>query len=269
MRKTYTIIVTVLLCLATFIAKAQEKTEDMIHIPVTMYDKFRSDINLSRDSTALFADSCTNLNSRIQELEYKNTQLNDSCEFYKLLAEKKDANIVVKDSLIGVLRFQHETDSLVISSNSSKLLEMQKRVDETSAKYANGRLYFKYDANRIKECIEDYNQITTPSVREQFKQMPELLKNYGSYSERMKELLLSAQNDPDRRVRNKADEYKSKYANLIHTSFYYTNYYAKKNSGTWSIPYLNNIIEVALSILQKHDPGHNEPVNFSPLIEML
>lgn len=47
------------------------------------------------------------------------------------------------------------------------------------------------------------------------------------------------------------------------------HYYARQNSGTWSIPYLDNIIEVAISILEKHDPGHNDPVNFNSLIEML
>ena len=31
---------------------------------------------------------------------------------------------------------------------------------------------------------------------------------------------------------------------------------------------LDNIIEVAMSILKKHDPGHNDPVNFNSLIEM-
>ncbi|MQO92874.1 hypothetical protein F7D31_09415 [Prevotella copri] len=36
-----------------------------------------------------------------------------------------------------------------------------------------------------------------------------------------------------------------------------------------SIPYLDNIIEVSLSILKKHDPGHNDPVNFNSLIDML
>lgn len=95
------------------------------------------------------------------------------------------------------------------------------------------------------------------------------MKKLCNFSEQLKNLLSSAQNDPDRKVRNKAEEYKSKYANEIRTSFYFTNYYDKKNSGTWSIPYLNNIIEVALSILQKHDPGHNDPVNFNSLIEML
>lgn len=269
MEKLYKIIVVFLLCFVSSMVKAQENNGDMISIPVSMYDRFRSDIKQSRDSITLFVDSCARLNSHIQKLESSYLQLSESNETNQRLAETNLSIIESKDSLIAMLCKQHETDSIDVKNNESRLLEMQKKVDETSAKYANGRLYFKFDAERIRLCIEDYNKITTASVKEQFKQMPELLRSYGSYSDQLKGLLLSAQNDPDRKVRNKAEEYKSKYANEIRSLFYYTNYYAKKNSGTWSIPYLNNIIEVALSILQKHDPGHNDPVNFNSLIEML
>lgn len=147
--------------------------------------------------------------------------------------------------------------------------EMQKTADEVSAKYANGRLYFKYDAGRIQGCIADFNKIKTASVKEKFKQLPNLLCNYEKYSNQLKTLLESAQNDFDRKAKNKADEYKAKYSRELRNSDYYMHYYARQNSGTWSIPYLDNIIEVAISILEKHDPGHNDPVNFNSLIEML
>lgn len=127
---------------------------------------------------------------------------------------------------------------------------MQKLVDETSAKYANGRLYFKYDEVRIGKCIDDYNKINTSSVKELFKQLPDLLKNYKTFSTQIKALLESAQNDPDRKVRNKADEYKLKFSSKIRNLFYYSHYYTKQKSGVWSIPYLDNIIEVSLSILK-------------------
>lgn len=255
MEKLYKIIVVFLLCFVSFVAKAQESTGNMISISEARYlelQKDAADLIDSRDSTKLYLDSCEIYKRQIEKLRA------DSINNESDISEKK--------SLIDSLQTQHEADSLTSKEIELRLQEMQTSMDETSAKYANGRLYFKYDAERIKGCLKDYEQLKTQSVKEKFKQLPDLLRNYGNFSEQLKNLLSSAQNDPDRKVRNKAEEYKSKYANEIRTSFYYTNYYAKKNSGTWSIPYLNNIIEVALSILQKHDPGHNDPVNFNSLI---
>lgn len=258
MEKSYKIIVVFLLCLVSFGAKAQESTENTVNISEARFlelQKYGDDLKKSRDSTKLYLDSCVIYKKRIEELRA------DSI--------KNTSDISEKNSLINILQAQHEADSLTNKKNELKLQEMQGSMDETSAKYANGRLYFKYDEKKINGCLADYKQLKTQSVKEKFKQLPDLLENYGNFSEQLKNLLSSAQNDPDRKVRNKAEEYKSKYANAIRTSAYFTNYYAKKNSGTWSIPYLNNIIEVALSILQKHDPGHNDPVNFNSLIEML
>lgn len=258
MEKIYKIIVVILLCFVSLGTKAQENTGDMISIPATMYNKFlkdASDLQVSRDSTKQYVDSCAIYNKQIEVLRA------DSIKSKSAISEK--------ESLIDFLKKQHSADSLTSKGIDLKLREMQASMDETSAKYANGRLYFKFDAERIKGCLADYEQIQTQSVKETFKQIPDLLRNYGSFSDQLKNLLSSAQNDPDRKVRNKAEEYKSKYVNEIRSSCYYTNYYAKKSTGTWSIPYLNNIIEVALSILQKHDPGHNDPVNFNSLIEML
>ena len=269
MEKSFKIIVAFLLCFVSFLVKAQENNGDFISIPASMYDKFRSDLKVSRDSINCFVDSCAILNMQIKILEISNSNLKaDSIKNQQLL-EKTYTDISAKDSLIEVLNNKHKNDSLAIGYCNSKLLEMQALMDETSAKYANGRLYFKYDAERIKGCLTDYDQLKTQSVKEKFKQLPDLLRNYGNFSEQLKSILLSAQNDPDRKVRNKAGEYKSKYESEIRNSFYYSNYYSKKNIGIWSIPYLNNIIDIALSILQKHDPGHNDPVNFNSLIEML
>lgn len=258
MEKMYKIIIVIFLCFLSSMANAQENNADMISISETRYLellKDASDLKISRDSTKQYVDSCAFYNKQIEVLRA------DSI--------KSKSDILEKESLIKSLKEQHSADSLASKEINSKLSEMQASMDETSAKYANGRLYFKFDAKRINDCLADYEQLKTQSVKETFKQLPDLLRNYGSFSEQLKSLLLSAQNDPDRKVRNKAEEYKLKYTNEIRSSFYYTNYYAKKDSGTWSIPYLNNIIEVALSILQKHDPGHNDPVNFNSLIEML
>ena len=271
MEKSFRIIYTLLLCLLAVSANAQKnkKDKDEVKISAAKYDKFRDDIKLLSDSTKTLADSCTSLNSIIQNLQKEKEYLDDVIRNNKKDIEEKVAIIGEKNALIASMQQQHKADSLTMSTTLLSMSEMQKTADETSAKYANGRLYFKYDAKRIQGCIDDFNKIKTASVKEKFKQLPNLLSNYEKYSNQLKALLESAQNDPDRKVRNKAEEYKNKCSREIRNSVYYSNYYARQNLGTWSIPYLDNIIEVTMSILKKHDPGHNDPVNFNSLIEML
>lgn len=271
MEKSYKLLITIALCLLAISANAQEdkKGKDAVTISSAMYDKFRDDIKLLSDSTKALADRCASLNSIIQNLQNENARLNEVVSKSQKDIEEKVAIIEQKDEFISSLQQQHKEDSLSAAQNLHSLSAMHKSVDEASAKYANGRLYFKYDDKRILECIENFNKIKTPSVREKFKQLPNLLSNYKKYSDQLKSFLISAQNDIDRKARNKSEEYKAKYNRDIINSFYYSHYYAKQNLGTWSIPYLDNIIEVAISILKKHDPGHNDPVNFNSLIEML
>lgn len=261
--------VVILLCIFPSAVNAQEDDAEKVTISAKMYNKFLSEIKALKDSTKSLADSCVLLNSRIQDLSSQNAELSSAVMANKTNMASKGIAISNKDGIINSLKKQHQTDSLSVVDCQSGLAKMQAKVDEITARYANGRLYFKYDAGRIKECIDEYNNIGTISVKEKFKQLPNLLRNYGNFARQLKTLLEAAQNDPDRKVRNKAEEYRAKYSKEIRGSLYFTNYYAKKDSGTWSIPYLNNIVKVALSILQKHDPGHNDPVNFSSLIEML
>ena len=254
-----------LMCFSLQFALAQEDNEEKITISVSMYDKLRSDAKYWNDSTIVLLDSCDMLNREIKLLKETIATLNREIENKKNLS----SIIAEKESLIIELQGQHKEDISSIENALLQIKQLQETADKATARYANGRLYFKYDAERIDKCLKDFESLKTSSVKETFNQMPNLLKNYGNYSAQLKLLLQSAQNDPDRKARNKADEYRAKYVNLIHNLSYYSSYYAKKNTGTWSIPYLNNIIDVAISILQKHDPGHNDPVNFNPLIEML
>ncbi len=246
------------MCFSVQFAVAQDDNEEKITISVSMFDKLRSDAQNWNDSTNVLLDSCSKLNSEISILRETITSLNGEIENNQNLSKI----ITKKDSLINALKDQHEADS-------SSIVNVHMQLDSVIARYANGRLYFKYDSVRIDICLNEFESIKTPSVKERFSQVPNLLKNYGDYSSQLKLLLQTAQDDPDRRAKNKADEYRKKYSDLIYNSFYYSNYYAKKNSGTWSIPYLNNVIEVALSILKAHNPGKYDYVNFNPLIEML
>lgn len=230
MKKSFRIICTLLLCLLSVSTNAQKnkKTKDEVTISAAKYDKFRDDIKLLTDSTKTLADSCASLNSVIKKLQEEKELLNNVIRNDKKDIEGKIAIVGEKDALITSLQQQHKADSLTMSQTLLSMSEMQKTMDETSAKYANGRLYFKYDTERITRCIDDFNKIKTISVKEKFKQLPNLLNNYEKYSKQLKALLESAQNDPDRKVKNKAEEYKNKYSREIRSSVYYSHYYARK-----------------------------------------
>lgn len=271
MEKSYKIVCLLLLCLLSISTSAQKSKngKEEVTISAAMYDKFRDDIKRLTDSTKTLVDSCAYLNSVIQNLQKEKKQLSNEVRSNRKGIDGKNAIIAQKDALIKSLQLQHENDSLSMSQNLKSVSDMQRLADETTAKYANGRLYFKYEPKRIQGCIADFDNIKTTVVKEKFKQLPNLLKHYEIYSNQLKALLVNAQNDPDRKARNKSEEYKAKYYGEIKKLLYYSNYYARQKYGTWSIPYLDNIIDVSILILKKHDPGHNDPVNFNSLIEML
>ena len=79
MEKSLRIIYTLLLCLLAVSANAQKnkKDKDEVKISAAKYDKFRDDIKLLSDSTKTLADSCTSLNSIIQNLQKEKEYLDD------------------------------------------------------------------------------------------------------------------------------------------------------------------------------------------------
>ena len=121
----------------------------------------------------------------------------------------------------------------------------------------------------ISRSLELCSNIQTQSVKKTFRHLPNLLNAYKNYSDQLKLILESAQNDPTRTKKASMEEYKEKYKRSIKSMEYYSRYYAKKSSGTWSIPYLDNIIKAFFNIIDKHNPLNFEYADFKCLIEML
>lgn len=181
-------------------------------------------------------------------------------------------DITTKETLIANLRssvslLRNDSNSLI--QERLKVQSLQQQADENAAKLANGRLYFRYDNKLVQSSIQILQSIKTSSVKEKFSQTLELLRCYSDYSEQIKSVLTYAQEDSERKLRNRGDEYRARYQNEIKRTTYYTEIYAKKSANRWSIPYLDNIISVAEKSLQRHDPGHGNYIDFTVLIEML
>lgn len=246
MKKIIRISLLIFICCISCTLHAQQVT-----ISTHYYDSLRNVIQDLDSQTLHLKDSCTKQNSIITELEMECTKIS------KL------------ESDMSKLRSKVSRDSIELVNKDKQLKSLQYNSDRNIARLANGRLYFKYDEKLINESIDSIRTLRTPSVKQKFSQVLGLLQRYKSYSEDLKNILVSAQNDQDRKARNKGDEFKAKYRRLISQDEYYRNVYLKKASGNWSIPYLDNIIDVALRALSHHNPGHGDYVDFTVLIEML
>jgi hypothetical protein len=144
-------------------------------------------------------------------------------------------------------------------------------MDRNTAKLANGRLYFRYSDNLVQPSIQSLLEIKTERVKKDFEQALKLLQGYKDYSEDVKNTFVALQAiDRDLwKSKHQAEEYKNKCLSILKQSSYYQKVYTKKSSKTWSIPYLDNLLNVAKSIISRHNPVESEFANFSPLIEML
>ena len=104
-----------------------------------------------------------------------------------------------------------------------------------------------------------------------FEQALQLLQNYKAYSEDVKSTFIALQtiNRDEWRSKHQAEEYKNKCLSILKQSNYYKNVYSKRSANSWSIPYLDNLIDVAKLIISRHNPVEYDFANFTPLIEML
>ena len=231
------------------------------------------------------ADDLVNLKN---EIKY----LNDSLEGLNKYILEKDSLIVFKDSLLKELTSQQEllqssleeckedqnridsiTDILKSQKDlfNSQIQDMQEILDRNTAKLANGRLYFRYSDDLVQTSIRSLLDLKTESVKKDFEQALKLLQGYKEYSADIKSTLNALQsiNRDEWRSKHQADEYKNKCHSILMQSNYFKNVYSKKSTGSWTIPYLDNLINVAKIIIEGHNPVDYEFANFTPLIEML
>lgn len=195
--------------------------------------------------------------SSFNELASQNEHLQSDLERMKM--EK-----VEKDSLIDVLQVKEE-------SYNSQMQTMQEALDRSSAKLANGRLYFRYSDNLVQSSIQSLLELKTEKVKKDFEQALKLLWDYKYYSEDVKSMFSQLQSIDEnlRKSKHQAEEYKAKCLSILERSVYYQNVYIRKSPSSWSIPYLDNLLDAAKSIISKHNPVDSEYADFSPLIEML
>lgn len=229
-----------------------------ITISVNDYDSLRNEIKSLQGLIEKLETDTVSKNAQIEQMQ-------KGVADYQEKVSSLNTKIANLQSSVSRLR----KDSANLVQEREKVRSLQLHADENAAKLANGRLYFRYDNKLIQSSIQILQSLKTESVKQTFSQALRLLQEYQIFSDELKSTLTLAQEDSDRKARNKGEEYKAKIMNDIKNTSYYREVYAKKSSGSWSIPYLDNIIVVMKKCLQHHDPGHGNYVDFTVLIEML
>lgn len=232
--------------------------QQQVTISANDYDSLRSKIKSLQGQIEKLKEDTVNKNTQVVHMQNVISGYQDKIS---------SLNTEISHLKSSVSRLRNDSTNFVQEREKVQLLQLQ--ADENAARLANGRLYFRYNDKLIQSSIQILQSLKTESVKQTFSQTLRLLQRYQIYSDELKRTLILAQDDGDRKAKNKGEEYKTKIMNNIKSTSYYREIYTTKVSGNWSIPYLDNIIEVAKKSLQHHNPGHMDHVNFTVLIEML
>lgn len=246
---------------------------------------FTSVVNVNAQDITISSSDLVNLKNEIQQLKDSIRILNDTISVKNSTIESNIQSFNDKVVEIEALRLNYSAIKLEKESADSiikalrnfeeiyndQMKIMQETTDRNMAKLANGRLYFRYDDNLVLPSIQSLLDIKTESVKKDFEQALRLLQSYKDYSEDVKSTFVALQSiDRDEwKSKHRVEEYKKKCLSILKQSAYYQKVYTQKSSNSWSVPYLDNLIDVAKSIISKHNPVESEFANFSTLIEML
>lgn len=241
-------------------------------------DVYAQDITISATDLVNLKNEVQSLKDLVTELKktvsQKDLQIESRDKCYNVLFYQKDSLQSVKDSIeadneekkVLILKFQ-ENEKFY----TSQMQAMQEQVDRNVAKLANGRLFFKYSDNLVQPSIKSLLELKTEQVRKDFNQALELLQAYKTSAIDVKNTLIALQSIDRAKwySKHRIVEYKEECMSILKQSAYYQKVYTKKGVNSWSIPYLDNLIDAAKSVISKHNPVESEFANFSPLIEML
>lgn len=224
----------------------------------------RTDLSIKKDS----------IDSLKKEINLKNDTISDQTKRLSALSLEIDtlkSKIKESDHQIDQLKDDTLDNKNTIRRLNKQNKELKEESEKNIAKLANGRLYFKYDDKRVSESIANLKELESDKIKDQFRQALDLLQNYKDYLDDVKGTLQNLQSIDKNEWRSKhqSEQYKAKCNSILKRSKYYQNVYLKKETGAWSIPYLDNVIDIAKSIILRHNPVESEFANFSPLIEML
>jgi len=159
-----------------------------------------------------------------------------------------------------------------LAQNQQKLQEMSQQVillqqkvnfgDTTAVRLANSILSRPLDEKRIDDAIMRLDHITTPELETAKQKFCKLLADYKLHFGDIIRILQSASADNDLRNPFRSRETAQGYIRQLHQTDYYRNIYKSE----YIIPYLNDLIDVAITRFNKIDPARGETLILTDLI---
>ena len=184
-------------------------------------------------------------------------------------ADSLAACLAARDSVIMSFKARVAADSVTLSEQNDSLTarasrikeweDRRGRIDTCMISLANRWLFVRFNKEEIEKAITYFERVTSTQLKEDRKQILELLRGYEDSYNTFKALLLKAQNDERRTNPFTIKDYKDAYLYDLSEMSYYKKYY---NSG-WSIRFLDGMISKAIEKLEKHSDTH--PADFSDL----
>lgn len=207
------------------------------------------------DSIKFVADSLHRELVRRDSALRVNTRLIDSI---KTNAKQDSLRMTVaasrqRDSLLNVIRLK-DSEITTLKANTGF-------VDTCMVKLANRWLYEQFDKTDVDDAIKYFDRIYSSKLKEEMSIVQDLLRNYERSYREFQSIMKDAQSDIDRENPFACEEYRNKYKRKIENMMYYWKYYKEE----WNIRYLNEQIDKALQIINKHADG--KFADFSTLID--
>lgn len=212
---------------------------------------------------------------------------NNLCDRYNsLLSKYKRLNIIYIDTLQyyserekGLAQKELELDEIqknmqpsleqIISDRKTfeeerKLLDEKKNeYDKTTARFCYIRLSQRYNKTWVDEALKMWSTISSTKVKKEYEGVDVLLQNYNRYYTEVRNVILNAQNAPDRIDKSPNSYFPIREEQNMKNSDYYKNCYGDKNK---QIIFLDRQIDLFFYYLKSQEPGK---CDFSYMLDKL
>ena len=166
------------------------------------------------------------------------------------------------DSLKNVIA-QLKKENLEQDSVNRKLKERLMFADSCFLRVSNDCFRIKYDKEKVDEAIANFGRMYSPQLQKSFAPLKSLLENYGNYYKEICDLFSLIEND--KKLGNPFAGNQEKLVNV--NKIKATIYYKKVYSANWTIMYLNDVIDKAISRLKTYAVSPQKTIKLTDLLK--
>lgn len=190
----------------------------------------------------------------------------DSLLIYKEKSVELQDSIFIKENEVNLLNDSIKALNLTIIEKNilvSEYKELITKSDTIALKLINSRLQIKFNHETNSEAIKILQSISSNSIKggDLYKRLHSLTIRYGKDYKEILLILQEAQKDINRENMFSSD-YSKYYKTKLMNSYYYRDVYI----NSWTIPFMDWLIDEALNRLVNHDLDKEAYADFTDLI---